>query len=1035
MNISHKHLFNNNFSKEKRQFYEKIGNRYYHAYLKYQKKYSNNKDYKKRIINWFFSKDEETRMILCSIENKKYTKIINDAYNRYIKSPNTKIYLKDDEDDSKINLLSINDSRLNSNEYNYYSKQRQFLNEIMFYQCETPLNDYDKYSNYFTLSNIIKDQTTFINFCNKFTNNNFLQNPIEPKIKEQNKLFNTIYFKFPEWLYEDNLPNNNFKCNNFYYDNEIELKLYYSLEKFILALLDQVLSVRYIIYNETNNLEEVLSSIYLYDLFEKKNKIILYLTPKEIKYSYLYFKIDELSEKLYNDKNLEEFINKNKIKEEGAFVTDIYFDKEDNNIKDIVLEGSQFFNKFFRENTPKDFIDFFMFIHIQKIFSYDDFYFRGVFEKIYETYSNQTYNDLILNEEKVSKKKRKKKKKNGNESTKNNDNINNNISDERNIKKIKNINKRSTSQNKNLKKNIDLGDEILKILSESGISQNNELNIINEITNLNPGKEEIIKDCNNLYYGEKIKIENKNVNNFEKKDNKNIINILKEKENCLISKFIKDLIYENIFKEIEIKDNINIKKNKKRNKQKDFFLYDTQKSSKKKKKNNSIKINELTNNKINKDINNDIVNNNKNNIILKENYIKINQENEKIDKKESNMIMINKEIKDKKEKVKKEVNKPKISHINSFSFKSTNNKKSEINKENIINNNIINFNFQNSFIFMNKKLVNTCFNKLNNSIEEYYNELEETLLIQRKIKNEIAKYLLSIIKKLFPDSSILVYGSSLYNLDIDTSDLDLSITTESKISLIDLEKSLLDQNNNNQFSKINAILSASVPIIKFEIDYLKLNNEEINHLYNLLKNTKYYKTNYNIKNKEIKKNYMNIINIDISSNSANYKQINFIKHILADCPEIKPLIKIIKKILQIKDMNNSYKGGMSSYCLLLLIYSYIKFYHNEDKESTINNNDYGTLLINLLYFYILYVDFKSIIIAPHLSNPFIMDCHLDSIPTIIEPISKQNVGKNIFKIFDVVNILYQIYKDIFIIMEEKDNDNLIYKLIGKYYYE
>ena len=134
-------------------------------------------------------------------------------------------------------------------------------------------------------------------------------------------------------------------------------------------------------------------------------------------------------------------------------------------------------------------------------------------------------------------------------------------------------------------------------------------------------------------------------------------------------------------------------------------------------------------------------------------------------------------------------------------------------------------------------------------------------------------------------------------------------------------------------------------------------------------------------------------------------------------------------------MNNSYKGGMSSYCLLLLIYSYIKFYHNEDKESTINNNDYGTLLINLLYFYILYVDFKSIIIAPHLSNPFIMDCHLDSIPTIIEPISKQNVGKNIFKIFDVVNILYQIYKDIFIIMEEKDNDNLIYKLIGKYYYE
>ena len=48
MNISHKSLFSNNFSKEKRQFYEKIGNRYYHAYIKYQKKNPDTKDYKKK---------------------------------------------------------------------------------------------------------------------------------------------------------------------------------------------------------------------------------------------------------------------------------------------------------------------------------------------------------------------------------------------------------------------------------------------------------------------------------------------------------------------------------------------------------------------------------------------------------------------------------------------------------------------------------------------------------------------------------------------------------------------------------------------------------------------------------------------------------------------------------------------------------------------------------------------------------------------------------------------------------------------------
>ena len=181
MNISHKDLLNNNFSKEKIKFYEKVGNRYYHVYQKYRKKFSNNKDYRKKIINWLFSQDLEIRMLLCSIENKKYTSFINEAYKEYIKKPYIKIYIKDDEDDKKVNLLFLNDSKLNFIEPSYYTKLGQFLNEIMFYQCESPMNEYNKYSSYLTLSNMIKDQTTFINFCNEFSNNSFLENLIEPK--------------------------------------------------------------------------------------------------------------------------------------------------------------------------------------------------------------------------------------------------------------------------------------------------------------------------------------------------------------------------------------------------------------------------------------------------------------------------------------------------------------------------------------------------------------------------------------------------------------------------------------------------------------------------------------------------------------------------------------------------------------------------------------------------------------------------------------------------------------------------------------
>ena len=48
MKISQNDLMNNNFSDDKIHFYEKIGNKYYHAYQKYKRKYPDNKDFKKK---------------------------------------------------------------------------------------------------------------------------------------------------------------------------------------------------------------------------------------------------------------------------------------------------------------------------------------------------------------------------------------------------------------------------------------------------------------------------------------------------------------------------------------------------------------------------------------------------------------------------------------------------------------------------------------------------------------------------------------------------------------------------------------------------------------------------------------------------------------------------------------------------------------------------------------------------------------------------------------------------------------------------
>ena len=84
--------------------------------------------------------------------------------------------------------------------------------------------------------------------------------------------------------------------------------------------------------------------------------------------------------------------------------------------------------------------------------------------------------------------------------------------------------------------------------------------------------------------------------------------------------------------------------------------------------------------------------------------------------------------------------------------------------------------------------------------------------------------------------------------------------------------------------------------------------------------------------------------------------------------------------------------------------------------------------------YINYIDFNFIKIDPSLDIPFINDYSLETIPTIIEPISKQNAAKTIYKIFDVLNCLRDVYEDIITIIEnnENKNDNLIIKLMNKY---
>ena len=411
------------------------------------------------------------------------------------------------------------------------------------------------------------------------------------------------------------------------------------------------------------------------------------------------------------------------------------------------------------------------------------------------------------------------------------------------------------------------------------------------------------------------------------------------------------------------------------------------------------------------------------------------------------MILINNDNnKEYKEDIKKQKNTNILSNIsiqsniNSFTVSSSNNSSTSsdsINNNKIINNNSIRFNgteHQDNNLFVVHQNPMTIsyekMKKLNDDIFIFSKDIEDLLLIIRKIKYEIKHHFESIIKKIYhKNSKIEIYGSSSYQLDIESSDLDLSISTKSKLTLNTLVIYLSNNNDNKQYLNINYIYTASIPIIKLELDYLKLNNNKINDLHKSLMDNEYYKIC-------VKNNFYNdfdIIKVDISMNSINFKQMHFIRKGINHFPQIKPLIKILKKLLIFKNMNNSYKGGMSSYCLFLIIYSYLRMHHSFYSN---NNNDYnyGSLLFGFLFHYFMCIDFKYTIINPCLSNPFIFsNFPIEEIPTIIEPTTMKNAGKNIYKIMDVVNIFNEIYKDIFnAVKDDKNDDNLIYKLFKKY---
>lgn len=99
---------------------------------------------------------------------------------------------------------------------------------------------------------------------------------------------------------------------------------------------------------------------------------------------------------------------------------------------------------------------------------------------------------------------------------------------------------------------------------------------------------------------------------------------------------------------------------------------------------------------------------------------------------------------------------------------------------------------------------------------------------------------------------------------------------------------------------------------------------------------------------------LSFIQNDINKLNSTKLIIEWVNNKLKLHPEIKPIVHVLKRFLQIHGLNSSFDGGLSSFSLLILVYAYLKLQH-----STIIKTNLGRILIEFFDCFGKYFNFKN----------------------------------------------------------------------------
>ena len=290
--------------------------------------------------------------------------------------------------------------------------------------------------------------------------------------------------------------------------------------------------------------------------------------------------------------------------------------------------------------------------------------------------------------------------------------------------------------------------------------------------------------------------------------------------------------------------------------------------------------------------------------------------------------------------------------------------------------------------YLNKKFINydydLNFNQDNNYVRNCLSKdiTEFELFVTEHIKNssnlygELIKNIQNAVNECFQDCEVHLYGSHATNLCLPWSDLDVVLISK-KNNQISLDSKHLLLSKLNEYLKHqpwvkdnNYISSANIPIVKL-ISIEKYNN----------------------------------MPIDISIQDEKHfglRCVNLVKQFMDKYESLKPLVLALKNILKQANLNDPYKGGMSSYGLILMIVYFLQQQEKAGIDISLSENNLGQLFHDFIHFYGTEFQYnKSIIYIKNNSND-LDDLKYQNIAhtsgfIIIDPLnSVNNVAKSCF---------------------------------------